>query len=72
MACMHTLGGSTYSRNIFLTASKLDGGVTGRPETMCPRTKVLGPLVPKLIVPCDTMSQDLYIPVIMHYTKRFG
>jgi len=22
------------------------GGVTGRPETMCPRTNVLGPLVP--------------------------
>ena len=22
------------------------GGVTGRPETMCPRTNILGPLVP--------------------------
>ena len=30
-----------------LPASK-DGGVTGRPETMCPRTKVRGPLVPKI------------------------
>jgi len=28
---------------------------TGRPETMCTRTNVLGPLVPKLIIPCDTM-----------------
>jgi len=34
------------------------GGVMGRPETMCPCTNVLGPLVPKLIVPCDTMSLD--------------
>jgi len=34
------------------------GGLTGRPETMCPRTNVLGLLVPKLIVPCDTMSLD--------------
>ena len=25
----------------------------GRPETKCPRTNVLGTLVPKLIVPCD-------------------
>jgi len=28
------------------------GGVTGRPETMCPSTNVLGHLVPKLIHPC--------------------
>jgi len=34
------------------------GGVTGRPKTMCPRMNVLGPLVPKSIVPCDTMSLD--------------
>jgi len=32
----------------------INGGVTGRPETMCPRTNVLGPLVPKLI---DLMTQ---------------
>jgi len=48
------------------------GGVTGRPETMCPRTHVLGPLVPKLIVPSDTLSLDLYIPDIMHYTICLG
>jgi len=47
-------------------------GVTGRPKTMCRRTNVLGPLVPKLIVPCDTMSIDWCIPVIMHYTIRLG
>jgi len=35
-----------------------EGGVTERPETMCPPTNVLGPLVPKSIVPCDTMSLD--------------
>ena len=39
-------------------ATVITGGVTRRPETMCPRTNVLGPLVPKLIVPCDTMSLD--------------
>jgi len=43
-----------------------------RPETMCPRTDVLGPLVPRLIVPRDTMSLDWYIPVIRHYTIRSG
>jgi len=48
------------------------GGVTERPETMCPGTNVLGPLVPKLIVPCDIMSLDLYIPVIMHYAICLG
>jgi len=26
--------------------ARLVGGVTGRPETMCPRSNVLGPLVP--------------------------
>jgi len=44
-----------------ITISPMDpkkGGVTGRPEIMCPRTNVLGRLVPKLIVPCDTMSLD--------------
>jgi len=46
------------------------GWVTGRPETMCPRRNVLGPLVPKLIVACDTMSPDWYIPVLMHFTIR--
>jgi len=35
-----------------------DGRATGRPEMMCPLTSVLGPLVPKLIVPCNTMSLD--------------
>jgi len=34
------------------------GGVTGRPETMCPRANILGPPVLKLIVPCNTMSLD--------------
>ena len=32
----------------------------GIPKTMCPRTNVLGSLVPKLIVPCDKMSLDWY------------
>jgi len=49
---------STYSKEI--------GGGTGLPETICPRTNVLGPLVPKLNVPCDTMSLDWYIPVILN------
>jgi len=35
-----------------------NGGVTGRPETMCPSTNVLGPLVPNFIIPCDTKSLD--------------
>jgi len=48
----------------------LTGGVTGRPETMYPRTNVLGPLVSKLNAPCDMMSLDWYIPVIMHFTIR--
>ena len=43
---------------LVLVSSQHIGKVTGRPETMCPRTNVLGPLVPKLIVPCDTMSLD--------------
>jgi len=34
------------------------GGVTGRPETVFPCTNVLGPLVPKLVVPFDTVSLD--------------
>ena len=45
----------------------MNGGVTGRPETMCLRTNVLRPLVHKLIVPCDTMSLDWCIPVILQY-----
>jgi len=40
--------------------------VTGRPETTCPRTNVLGPLVPILIIPCWTISLDWYIPVILN------
>jgi len=48
------------------------GGVTWRPETMCPRAIVLGPLVPKLIDSCDTMSLDWYIPVIVHHTISLG
>jgi len=50
-----------YSHSKVLDFSRLGvffGGVTGRSETMCPRTKVLGPLIPKLIVPCETMSLD--------------
>jgi len=48
------------------------GGVTGSPETMCPRTNVPGPLVPKLIVLRETMSLDRHIPVIMHYKICLG
>jgi len=44
-----------------------NGGVTGRPQTMCPRTNVLGLLVHVLIVPGDTMSLHWCIHVIMHY-----
>ena len=51
-------------------AAAILGGVTGRPETMCPRTNVLGPLVPKLNVPFDTISLDLYIPVLLQYATR--
>jgi len=39
---------------------------------MCPHTNVLAPLVPKINVPCDTMSLDCYIPVITHYTTCLG
>jgi len=55
------------SRHIQSFADSIDG-VTGRPETMCPRTNVLGPLVPKLFVPGDTISLHWYIQVILHYT----
>ena len=34
----------------------INGGVTGRPETMCPRTKFLGPLVPEMNRPGESMS----------------
>jgi len=44
-----------------------DGGVTGRPESMCPRANVLGPLVPKWIVSGEKLSRHWYIPVIIHY-----
>jgi hypothetical protein len=47
------------------TIGTLTGGVTGRPETMCPLRTSWDPWSPKLIVPCDTMSLDLYIPVIL-------
>jgi len=33
-----------------------EGGVTGRPKTMCPRSNVLGPLVPQMNRPGKTMS----------------
>jgi len=33
-----------------------NGGVTVRPKTMCPCTNFLGSLVPKLIIPGDTLS----------------
>ena len=33
-------------------------GVAVCPKTLCPHSNVAGPLVPKLIVPCDTMSLD--------------
>jgi len=48
------------------------GGVAERPETMCPCTNILGPLVPKLIVPGDTMFLHWYIPVIMKHTLWIG
>jgi len=71
--CTHRYRSSLplYIRYLFLSTSFV-GGVTGRPKTMCPRTNVLGPLVPNWIVPCDTISLDWYIPVIMHNTIRFG
>jgi hypothetical protein len=46
----------------------MNGKITKRPETMCPHTHILRPLVPKLIVSCDTMSLDWFIHVILHYT----
>jgi len=39
-----------------------NGRVRRRHETMCPRTNVLDLLVPTLIVPCDPLSLDWYIP----------
>ena len=33
----------------------------GRPENMCPRANVLGPLVPKLIVPDSFVTQRPWI-----------
>jgi len=65
--------GTRAPENLFGETSFLDvpsphqknGGVTGRPETMCPCTNVLGPLVPELFVSVDTMSLDWYIPVIL-------
>jgi len=50
---------------------KLMNGVTGRPETMCPRTSFLRALFPKIIRPGNTMSLHWYIPVIMHQPTRF-
>jgi len=44
----------------------------GRPKTSYSCTNVLEPLVPKLIVPGDTMSLHWYIPVIMHYPIHIG
>ena len=38
-----------------------------RPETMCPQTNFLGPLVPKVDRPTDTMSLHWYIPVVLLY-----
>jgi len=55
-----------------ITSLCFEGGVTGRPKIMCPRTNVLGPLVPKSIVPGDTMSLNWYIPFIMHYAICIG
>jgi len=47
--------------------SRSCGGVTGRPETMCPLTNVLEPLVPWINRPRNTLSlsQDWYIPIII-------
>ena len=36
---------------------KYEGGVIGRPETMFPRTNFLGPLVPKMNRPGDTIPR---------------
>jgi len=58
------------SIQVFVLGKPWNGGVTGRPETMCPRTNVLGPMVLKLIAPCDTMSLDWYIPVTFAHIYR--
>jgi len=50
---------NVYSYESIPTAFELFGGVTGRPEMVCPRANALGSLVPKLIVLCDTMSLTL-------------
>jgi hypothetical protein len=42
--------------------------VTGRPEIMCTRKNFLGPLVPKINGPGNSISLDWYIPIIMHYS----
>jgi len=46
-------------QEVEITTSRT-GGVTGRPETMCPRANVLGPLVP------DESSRKHNIPVMIH------
>ena len=58
-----TRGPRNFVRGLSILGSPMEkritvGWVMGRPVTMCPRTNVLGPLVPKLIVLCDTMSLD--------------
>jgi len=75
-------GGKSFKRNDFHIyvqifehfhlCEDLCGRVAGPPETMCPCTNFLGPLVPKLIVPGDTMSLHWYIPVILHYAVHIG
>jgi len=46
-----------------------NGGVTGHPETMWSCTNVLGPLVPLVNCPGNTMSQ--HIPANLHQPKTF-
>jgi len=57
---------------VFFISVKCWGGVTGCPKTISPYTNVLWPLVPKLIVLCDTMSLYWYILVIVHHTISIG
>jgi len=54
--CIFLKNGREFEIEIVLAYAQNVGGLTGRPRTVCPCTNLLGPLVPKLIVPGDTTS----------------
>jgi len=59
----HCVSGTSFSGHIVAgrpisptIGCKKKDGVLGRPETMCPRTNFLGPLVPEMNRPRNIMS----------------